>query len=128
MNVTRLNRSLFSHPDAVKTLLQLRADVDGTTTEEKTPLLCLLEERDNILPVNIVRQTIGLILNENPSLDLNKTAVELVIRLAEYLEGKKIFGNFLIDSEMHSLLGVKYDVYDALNYSRTSMARTPLGP
>ena len=77
----RLNRNLFSHPYSVKTLLQLGTDIDSTTTDGKTPLLCLLGERDNIPPVSIVLQTIGLILNENPSLDLNKTAVEIAIRL-----------------------------------------------
>lgn len=60
-----------------------------------------------------------MLLKENPHLDLNATAVECALRLDEILQTTKTYhpldGEVLMDTIIHSRVGLKYDIHDPLN-------------
>lgn len=121
---TRLHKSVILSNNEVKFLLENGADVDSMTVAGNTPLLCLLSKRNYIPDVNKVRVTTELLLSENPSVSLNKSAVELAIDFDEYLEKTTLRhirdhirdGELLLDNKKHSLLGMEYDVNCSLTY------------
>ena len=90
------------------------------TVAGNTPLLCLLSKGNYIPDVKKVRVTAELLLYENPSVSLNRTAVEQAIDLDEYFEKTTVRhvrdGELLLDNKKHSVLGIGYDVNCSLTY------------
>lgn len=117
---TRLHSSVMLSNKEVEFLLENGADVDSMTVAGNTPLICLLSKRNYISDVKKARVTAELLLYENPSVSLNRTAVEQAIDLDEYFEKTTVRhvrdGELLLDNKKHSVLGMRYDVNCSLTY------------
>ena len=115
---TRLHHCVDLQPQDVKLTLELGADVDSVDMDGYTPLMYLLSQHNTLQPMEYVRQTVGLLLQENPSVHINKNVVKFAIERDElYMKPMKInltrFGKYKANAEEHSLFGVSPTVDDA---------------
>ena len=118
---TRLHHCVDLQPQDVKFTLELGAEVDSIDMDGYTPLMYLLSQHITLQPMEYVREIVGLLLQENPSVHRNKNVVKFAIERDElYMKPMKInltrFGKYKANAEKHSLLGVSSTVDDALLY------------
>lgn len=118
---TRLHHSVSLRPEEVKVLLELGADVDSVDDCGYTPLMHLVSQRshDTVQSAHLVRYTVGLLLQENPSLALNKNLVELAIERDEENIKPLPFrqnrcGEYIMDAKEHSLIDISHPVDQSL--------------
>ena len=118
---TRLHHSVSLQPEEVRILLEIGADVDSVDDNGLTPFVCLMSQRNVNQTVHSVRYTVGLLLQENPSLVLNQIVVELAIERDE--EDMKVLsfyenrcGEYNMDAKEHSLLDISHTVDQSLMF------------
>ena len=107
-------------PQVVTAMLELGADIDVTDIHGNTALIQLIMEKRWYCEG--FRDTLELLIYENPSLYLNRSAVYLGLKQDTYMKATwkldftNMPGNFLLDAKMHSLYGHD-DAYSyALNF------------
>ena len=108
-------------PTVIKAMLDLGSDVDVTDFNGNSPLIHLLKERWWLFCEGF-RETLELLIYENPSLYLNRAAVYLGLKQDAYirttwnLNFANMPGSFLMDGRMHSLFGHNDADSSALNF------------
>ena len=102
----------------IKELLELGADVDKLDCVGHTPVERLLTDRNTIKGY---QEALKLLLDENPNVNLNTTAVREAIQLDEHFEQNTCFRDdmnvqFVTDVKEHPLFGLKESEDIALNF------------
>ena len=101
----------------VQSLIELGSDIDKVDFNGNSPLLHFLSKRHNITGF---RETLEILLFENPDKCLNKDAVRKGIELDAHLETANVVqdttGVFLIDAKEHALFGNNNTTDYALNF------------
>ena len=108
---TRLHYCVKYRHEEVKILLELGADVNRVNDIGHTPLISLLSRRDLVKTYTLldVREIVGMLLQENPLMDLNKKAVKLAIVHDELDTNTTSFdqircGEFVTNVRLHSVV------------------------
>lgn len=117
---THVTRDANIDPRFVKDLLDLGADVNAAGKQKDESILTRILSKQNI-EYNIAetRETLEVILYENPLIDINKKVVSLALRLDATLNKRTcstIKGNYLADSKEHPFCELIDDSFNPLHY------------
>ena len=107
-------------PTVVEAMLELGVDVDVTDVHGNSPLIHLLEQKP---PYCLgFRESLELLIYENPSIYLNRAAVFLALKQDAKantwnLVLSNMTGKFVVDAQLHSLFGHGDSHSYALNFT-----------